>query len=81
MHHKLAVGNLELDTSLIGYVDLDYRVPAGAKRVMVAIAENLDAMEQQNFQRIFFSDNEAAELKAYFSRPENRPHNFMVIPG
>ena len=76
---KLTIGTKTVDTSLIGYVDLDYRAPGGTSRVLVAMAEDREQLAQQNFQRIFFADRDAEELKAYFTRPENRHADFVVF--
>ena len=67
---NLTIGGKTIDLGLISYVDLNYRVKGGSKRVLLELAKDRESKRSSQMDRLFFADHEAEQLRKFFERPE-----------
>ena len=77
--NQVKVGRQTIDLNLISYVDLNYKVQGGVSRVLLGLAKDLECLKQRQFDRLFFSDHEAEQLRRYFQHPENTQSHVVVF--
>ena len=76
---QLRIGRQVIDLNLISYVDLNYKVQGGVSRVLLGLAQDPESREQRRVDRLFFSDNEAEQLRRFFKQPENTQNHVVVF--
>ena len=76
--NRITIGNQSIDLKWIRYVDLNYKVQGGVSRVVLGLAQDWDAMRERG-DRLFFSDNEAEQLRQFFTQPENLQNHVVVF--
>ncbi len=78
---QLIVNGQAIDPRLVGYVDLNYRVQGGAKRVVVGLAADEKHLRQRKLNRLFFTEEEAESIKNFFTQPDNLNSGVVVFHG
>ena len=72
--NRIKIGGQSIDLDLISYVDLNYKVQGGVSRVVLGLNNDSNNEKQRDVDRLFFSDNEAEQLRQFFTKPEIQNH-------
>lgn len=76
---RIKIGSQSIDLDLISYVDLNYKVQGGVSRVVLGLNNDSKDEQQRKIDRLFFSDNEAEQLRQFFTKPENAQKHVVVF--